>query len=68
VPLKWLGLHFVNKGIISETTGNFYTKIFTMRHKGDYEDFIDYDEEDALALLKPANDLIKQIEQILLPQ
>ena len=36
-----------------------------MRHKGDYEDFIDYGEADALELIEPAQKLIAEIEAVL---
>src|ERR1039458_1912453 len=58
--MKMLGLHFVNKGIITDDAGSFYTKIFTMRYKGDYEDYIDYVENDVIVLITPAEELINR--------
>jgi uncharacterized protein (UPF0332 family) len=66
--IQMFGQHFINKGIITEAAGNFYTKVFTMRRKCDYEDFIDYDREDVLILIEPAHDLINQIRKVLFKQ
>jgi uncharacterized protein (UPF0332 family) len=48
------GLHFI-----------FYSTLFRMRQKADYEDLIDYEEEDVLRLIQPATDLISAIEKML---
>ena len=45
--------------------GRFYSDIFDMRQTGDYEDYIDFTEEDVLDLLPPANTLISNIEHLL---
>ena len=66
--IQMFGQHFINKGIITEAAGNFYTKIFTMRRKSDYEDYIDYNQEEVLILIAPAQELIGQIEEILFKQ
>ncbi len=64
--IKMLGLHFINKSIISDEAGSFYTKLFTMRHKGDYEDFIDYEESDVVDLILPAKNFINQVQELLI--
>jgi uncharacterized protein (UPF0332 family) len=66
--IKMFGLHFINTGIIQRTTGDFYSKIFTMRNKGDYEDYVDYSPEEVIALIQPSKDLISQIGKILFEQ
>jgi uncharacterized protein (UPF0332 family) len=65
---KIFGLHFVDKDIIPGETGRFYTKLFDLRHDGDYQDYIDYDLEEVLILIKPAEDLMNQIQAILFKQ
>ena len=62
---QMFGLHFVKTGIIDRELGKFYTDIFDMRQTGDYEDYMDFTENDVLDLLQPANDLITQIENLL---
>ena len=59
------GLNFVEPGIIPKETGRYYTELFDKRHKGDYEDFFDYDEQIVLELRAPAHQMIRQIESLL---
>ena len=42
-----------------------YKRLFDLRQTGDYEDFIDIDEEDLLPLLEPAQKFIKEIENLI---
>ena len=37
-----------------------------MRHKGDYEDFIDYEESDVVDLILPAKNFINQVQELLI--
>ncbi len=62
---QMFGLHFIKSGIISKDLGKFYSDIFDMRHSGDYDDFIDFAQEDVLDVWGPANELITVIEQII---
>jgi uncharacterized protein (UPF0332 family) len=62
---QMFGLHFVTTGIIDEKLSKFYTKIFSLKQSGDYEDFCDYEKADVLELIEPAKELVNKIEQIL---
>ncbi|HEV7346778.1 HEPN domain-containing protein [Telluribacter sp.] len=62
---QMFGLHFVKTGIIDNELGKFYSNIFTTRQSADYEDYLDFSEEDVLDLLKPADELIQKIEELL---
>lgn len=62
---QMFGLHFVKAGIISEELADFYTDIFEMRHTGDYDDFITFEEDKVIAMLPPAQLLITRIDSIL---
>ena len=62
---QMFGLHFIKNGILEKDIGKFYSRIFDMRQTGDYEDFIDFSEEQVMDLLEPAEKLIDQIESIL---
>ncbi len=62
---QMFGLHFVKTGIISKESGDFFTLIFDMRHTGDYDDYIIFEQQEVVSLLKPAIDFITQIEEIL---
>lgn len=62
---QMFGLHFVKSGLIDKEIGKFYTDIFDMRQTGDYDDYIDFEKEDVLDLIGPANELISKIETLL---
>ena len=57
--------HFVKNGIISEDLGKIYSQLFTWRHKGDYADLFDFEEEKVLPYFGPVEQLLKTIEEIL---
>jgi uncharacterized protein (UPF0332 family) len=58
-------LTFIKTGVIDKELGKFYSDIFDMRQSGDYEDFIDFNEEDVIDLRIPAKNLIEKIEELL---
>jgi uncharacterized protein (UPF0332 family) len=58
------GLHFVKTEIIPKDLGKLYSELFDMRHSGDYEDFIDYTEEDVMTILNPIKNLISRIDKL----
>ncbi len=47
---RMFGLHFIKTGVISQELGKFYSSLFNKRQTGDYEDFLDHNQEDAEAL------------------
>ena len=59
------GEHFVKTGKFDKRLAKHFTKLFDKRHKGDYNDFFDYDEETVLRLYPLSKELIKQIEELL---
>jgi len=59
------GLHFIKTGIIHKELGSFYSDIFDKRQISDYEDFVEFDEDDVLVLVITARDFISTIEAIL---
>jgi uncharacterized protein (UPF0332 family) len=63
---QMFGLHFVKTGIIDISTGKFFSDIYDMRQTGDYDDYIAFEKDDIIDLLKPANDLITKAESLLL--
>jgi uncharacterized protein (UPF0332 family) len=40
-----LGLHFVSKGLLPNEHGKTYSRLFEIRHSGDYDDFVYCDKE-----------------------
>jgi len=63
---QMFNLHFLRNGTISEKHSRFYTDIFEMRHSGDYDDYIVFEESQVKVLLEPARELIARIEEIIL--
>ncbi len=59
------GLHFIKSELISKELGKFYSDIFDKRQIGDYDDFLDYTEDDLDGLIEPAKELILKIEELL---
>ena len=59
------GEHFVKTGMISRDLAKHFTELFEKRHKGDYNDFYDYDEKTVLRLYPYSKELINKIEEIL---
>lgn len=62
---QMFGFHFIKTGLVEKDIGKFYSRIFDLRQTGDYEDFIDFSEDQVTELLEPAKKLIDHIESIL---
>ncbi len=60
-----LGEEFVLKGIISKETAKIYSMLSDFRHKGDYDDLFDFDNEKVERFLIPVKNFIDQIESII---
>jgi uncharacterized protein (UPF0332 family) len=63
--ISLLGLHFVSKGIISKESGKFYGRLFELRQTGDYDDWIVIEATDVEILIKPAEDFVCLLEQLI---
>ena len=55
--------NFIKNNIIHKDLGKIYSRLFTWRQKGDYDDLFDFSEEKVLPYLEPAKKLISTIEQ-----
>lgn len=62
---QMFGLHFVKKGLISRDLAKFFTEIFDKRHISDYDDFIDFSEEEVTNLVPLAEQFIDEVEKLL---
>ena len=60
-----LGEEFVLKGLISKDIAKTYSLLSDYRHKGDYDDLFDFDNEVVERLLKPVKEYIDRIEEII---
>jgi len=60
-----LGEHFVSIGLISREQNKFYRRVLELRQTGDYDDFIEFSENEILPLVEPAKQFIKTIENLI---
>ena len=60
-----LGLYYIKKNRIQKLYGKVYQQLFDLRQTGDYEDWINIDEEDIQPLVEPASQFIAAIESLL---
>jgi len=63
--INQFGLHFITTGLISNEQGKFYKQLFNLRQDGDYEDWIQIDEQDVLPLVEPTEEFIATIEKLI---
>ncbi len=59
------GQIFIKPGLIDQEMSKIYSDLFEKRHKGDYNDFFDYDQETVERLFPRAKLFIKTIEDYL---
>ncbi len=59
------GQEFVKTGLVDSRLAKHYADLFEKRHKGDYNDFHDYDEETVLRLLPLTKEFIEQISLLI---
>ena len=57
-------LHFVKTGLLTESDGILMRRLFVMRQSSDYEDFVDFKQEDLEPLLPSTLDLINKIKEL----
>ena len=60
-----LGEEFVITGIISKDIARTFSILSDLRHHGDYDDLFDFEKENVEQLLKPTNEYIDKIEEII---
>lgn len=62
-----LGLNFVLTGEITQEQGKFYSRLFSKRSSGDYEDFINHTLSTVDELFPQAQLFVESIKQLLQP-
>ncbi len=60
-----LGEEFVSKGKLPKSHAKTYNLLSDFRHKGDYDDLFDFDQEVVERLLVPTKELIDAIDKLL---
>ena len=63
--IRLLGLNFVSKNLMDSELSDMYYKLFTLRQKGDYDDWIVVKESDIIPLIEPAEKFIAEIEKLI---
>lgn len=56
---------FIVPGLIDKKWGAFYSDIFTLRQKGDYADFIEFDGHELNTLIPEAREFLLLIDSLL---
>jgi uncharacterized protein (UPF0332 family) len=59
------GKEFVKTGEFDKDLAKHYTDLFEKRHKGDYNDFFDFDKETVNRLLPISKEFIEKIEELI---
>ena len=60
-----LGLHFVSKGLLDMEQGKTFSRLFEIRHSGDYDDFVYCDKEMTDEYTPLAESFIQRIKELL---
>jgi len=55
---------FIKTGRVSLDMGKFYSRMYEFRHKGDYGEFINFEEEKVREWIDKAGSFIKEIENL----
>lgn len=58
-------LNYVKTENLTEEDGKLLRRMFTMRHEGDYEDFIDASEDDILSVTPKVKALVKKLTSMI---
>lgn len=60
-----LGLHFVSKGLLDKEQGKTFSRLFEIRHTGDYDDFVYCDREMTEDYTPKAEVFISKIKELI---
>ena len=60
-----IGQHYVRTGILTNEDGSLLARLQNMRHTGDYDDFLDWTQEDVEPCIPKTEAFIKKIKDII---
>lgn len=60
-----MGLHFFKPGLLSQEFSELFGRLFEMRQSGDYEDKMDWKEEDIIPIVDDVQDFVSQIMKLI---
>jgi uncharacterized protein (UPF0332 family) len=63
--IAMFGLHFVQTGKVSDNVATTLGNLFQLRQKGDYDVWVDVDEETILPLVEPVKKFLDTIEKLI---
>lgn len=63
--IQMFGLHFIKPGRVPQDDGKLYSRLFSLRLKGDYSDNYNLVEEDVIPMVEPTDQLIQRIAVML---
>ena len=62
---RLLSLHYVKENKIDKSFINTYGRLFNLRQRGDYEDWIIIEEDNITSLIEPAQKFIQEIDKLI---
>jgi uncharacterized protein (UPF0332 family) len=60
-----IAYHFIKTQKVDKKFGKLYAQLLTWRHKGDYDDFFDFEEKNVVQYLEPVEEFIRMIENLI---
>ena len=60
-----LSKHFIKEGILTNEEGRLFSRLETLREKGDHNCFIDAESEEVLPLLEPTKAFVEHVVHLL---
>ncbi len=60
-----IGQSFIKTGILPKEYGAFLARLQNMRHTGDYDDFLEWTQEDVEPYISKVEDFIDRIKRII---
>jgi uncharacterized protein (UPF0332 family) len=63
-----IGQHFVHTGILTKEDGALLARLQNMRHSGDYDDFLDWTQEDVEPYIPKVQAFLEKIKSTIYPE
>ena len=57
-------LHFIKTGLLDKESGKLFGDLFDLRQKGDYGDFLDFEEKHVIPLIPKVERFLNQTESL----
>jgi uncharacterized protein (UPF0332 family) len=58
-------LHFIKTGLLDKESGKLFGDLFDLRQKGDYGDFLDFEENNVIPLIPKVEQFLNKIQSLL---